>query len=107
MSSDRTRITIAGWSHSEPRLTAVRGDPQAPRGGGEWCGFAVEGLPTGRFQLIHHAQTGLAGMPPEKVGHPMLETQAKWRRHCLAVPNDQADLGPVAPAASDADPEPR
>lgn len=88
MSSDRTRITVAGWSHSEPRLTGVRGDPQASQGGGERCGFAIECPPSGTIQLIQHAQTGLAGMPPEKVGHPMLETQAKWRRHCPAVPND-------------------
>lgn len=107
MGSDRTRITVAGWSHSEPRLTGVRGAPQALQGDGKRCGFAVEGLPSGRFQLIHLAQTDLSGMPPEKVGHPMLETQAKWRRHSVAVPNDQADLGPVAAAANDVDPEPR
>ena len=88
MSSDRTRITVAGWSHSEPRLTGVRGDPQVSQGDRERCGFAVERPPSGRFQLIQHKQTGLAVMPPEKVGHPKLETQAKWRRHSLAVPND-------------------
>lgn len=69
------------------------GDPHASQGDGETCGTAIECSFTGRFQLILHKRTKLAGTPLADVNYPVIETADEWVIPGFSHPDYLEELG--------------
>ncbi|GGC15636.1 transcriptional regulator [Novosphingobium endophyticum] len=69
------------------------GDPHASQGDGETCGTAIECSLTGRFELILHKRSQLAGTPLTDVNYPLIETNDEWVIPGFSHPDYLGELG--------------
>lgn len=69
------------------------GDPHASQGDGEACGTAIECSLTGRFQLILHKRSHLAGKAIADLTYPLIETDEEWVISGFSHPNYLEELG--------------
>ncbi len=69
------------------------GDPHASQGDAETCGTAIECSLTGRFQLILHKRTDIAGKPFADLTYPLIETKDEWVISGFSHPDYLKELG--------------
>jgi acetamidase/formamidase/AraC-like DNA-binding protein len=69
------------------------GDPHACQGDGEACGTAIECSLTGRFQIVLHRRSEMAGLPIADLNYPLIETDDEWVISGFSHPNYLEELG--------------